>query len=145
MFLNRSKTFSFKRPLINKYLSSTKFSDLPTSLETSACFCSRHIKIFAHYKTRLALSACQSKNINFLTIQRSSKKVNVSKCLLILHDVVGIYIRSDTMKPIQVVWNSNLMIPDLPIDIRIRLAELNFFWLLPDFANSLPSWLSHHN
>ena len=32
-------------------------------------------------------------------------------------------IRSDTMKQ----WNSNLMIPDFPIDIRIRLAELNFF------------------
>ena len=37
------------------------------------------------------------------------------------------------------------MIPDLPIDIRIRLAELNFFLLLPDFANYLPYWLSQQN
>ena len=37
------------------------------------------------------------------------------------------------------------MIPDFPIDIRIRLAELNFFLLLPDFANSLPCWLSQQN
>ena len=34
-----------------------------------------------------------------------------------------VYIRSDTMKP----RNSNLMIPDLPIDIRISLAELKIF------------------
>ena len=34
------------------------------------------------------------------------------------------------------------MILDFPIDIRIRLVELKFFLLLPDFANSLPSWLS---
>ena len=33
------------------------------------------------------------------------------------------------------------MIPDFPIDIRIRLAELKFFLLLPDFANFLPCWL----
>ena len=33
------------------------------------------------------------------------------------------------------------MIPDFPIDIRISLAELNFFLLLPDFANFLPCWL----
>ena len=32
------------------------------------------------------------------------------------------------------------MIPDFPIDIRIRLAELKFFLLLPDFANFLPCW-----
>ena len=32
------------------------------------------------------------------------------------------------------------MIPDFPIDIRIRLAELKFFLLLPDFANFLPGW-----
>ena len=41
------------------------------------------------------------------------------------------------------LWNSNLMIPDFPIDIRIRLAELIFFLLLlllPDFANFLPCW-----
>ena len=31
---------------------------------------------------------------------------------------------------------------DFPIDIRIRLAELNFFLLLPDFANFLPCWLA---
>ena len=37
------------------------------------------------------------------------------------------------------------MIPDFPIDIRIILAELNFFLLLPDFANSLPCWLSQQN
>ena len=37
------------------------------------------------------------------------------------------------------------MIPDFPIDIRIRLAELKFFLLLPDFANSLPCWLSQQN
>ena len=29
------------------------------------------------------------------------------------------------------------MIPDFPIDIRIRLAELKFFLFLPDFANFL--------
>ena len=29
------------------------------------------------------------------------------------------------------------MIPDFPIDIRIRLAELKKKMLLPDFANSL--------
>ena len=34
------------------------------------------------------------------------------------------------------------MIPDFPIDIRIRLAELKKNLLLPDFANSLPCWLS---
>ena len=34
------------------------------------------------------------------------------------------------------------MIQDFPIDIRIKLAELNFFLLLPDFANFLPSWLA---
>jgi hypothetical protein len=27
------------------------------------------------------------------------------------------------------------MIPDFPIDKRIRFAEQNFFLLLPDFAN----------
>ena len=30
------------------------------------------------------------------------------------------------------------MIPDFPIDIRIRLAELKKKMLLPDFANFLP-------
>ena len=34
------------------------------------------------------------------------------------------------------------MIPDFPINIRIRLAELKFFLLLPDVANSLPCWLA---
>ena len=37
------------------------------------------------------------------------------------------------------------MTPDFPIDIWIRLVELNFFLLLPDFPNSLPCWLSHQN
>ena len=45
----------------------------------------------------------------------------------------------------RVVWNSNLMTPDFPIDIRIRLADLKFFLLLPDFANSLPCWLPQQN
>ena len=37
------------------------------------------------------------------------------------------------------------MIPDFPIDIRIRLAELKKkLWLL-DFANFLPCWLSQQN
>ena len=40
------------------------------------------------------------------------------------------------------VWNSNLMIPDFPIDIRIRLVELIFFLLLPAFANFQPSLLA---
>ena len=47
----------------------------------------------------------------------------------------GMYVRSDTMKP-------KLLIPDFSIDIRIRLAELNFFLLLPIFANFLPCWLA---
>ena len=34
------------------------------------------------------------------------------------------------------------MIPDFSIDIRIRLAELKFFMLLPVFANFLPCWLA---
>ena len=34
------------------------------------------------------------------------------------------------------------MIPDFPHDIRIRLAQLNFFLLHPDVAKSLPCWLS---
>ena len=38
-----------------------------------------------------------------------------------------------------------LMIADFPIDISIRLAELKYFLLLPDFANSLPCWLSQQN
>ena len=31
-----------------------------------------------------------------------------------------------------------MMIPDFTVDIRIRLAELKLFLLLPDFANFLP-------
>ena len=51
-----------------------------------------------------------------------------------------IFTWSDTMKPI---LNSNLMIPDIPHNIIIRLAQLNFFLLLrPDVALSLPFWLS---
>ena len=47
------------------------------------------------------------------------------------------------MKPkLQVVWNSNLMTPDFPYDIRIRLAQLKIFLLLPDVAKSLPCWLA---
>ena len=34
------------------------------------------------------------------------------------------------------------MIPDFLIDITIILVELNFFLLLPDFANFLPCWLA---
>ena len=34
------------------------------------------------------------------------------------------------------------MIPDFPHNIRIRLAWLKFFLLRPDFAKSLPCWLS---
>ena len=41
----------------------------------------------------------------------------------------------------EVVWNSNLMMPDFPHNIRIRLARLNFF-LSRDVAKSLPCWLS---
>ena len=37
------------------------------------------------------------------------------------------------------------MIPDFPINIRIRLVELIFFLLLPNFANSLPCLLSQQN
>ena len=33
------------------------------------------------------------------------------------------------------------MIPDFPIDIRIKLAELKTKLLFPDFANLLPCWL----
>ena len=33
------------------------------------------------------------------------------------------------------------MIPDFPINIRIRLAELKKKMLLSDVANSLPCWL----
>ena len=55
------------------------------------------------------------------------------------------WIRMSTMKPklfgIQIWW----YVPDFPIDIRIRLAELKIFLLLPDFANSLPCWLSQEN
>ena len=32
-----------------------------------------------------------------------------------------------------------MMIPDFPHDIRIRMAQLNFFLLRPDIAKSLPS------
>ena len=42
----------------------------------------------------------------------------------------------------KVVLNSNLMIPDFPHNIRIRLAQLNFFVFPPDDAKSLPCWLS---
>ena len=38
--------------------------------------------------------------------------------------------------------NSNLMTPDFPHNIRIRLAQLKFFLLRPDVAKSLPCWLS---
>ena len=41
-----------------------------------------------------------------------------------------------------VVLNSSLMIPDFSHNIRIRLAQLEFFLLPPDFAMSLPCWLS---
>ena len=43
------------------------------------------------------------------------------------------YNRSDTMKP-----KLFGMIPDFPIDIRIRFAELKLFLLLPDFAKLCP-------
>ena len=45
--------------------------------------------------------------------------------LLILPSRKG-YLHQDKHHETQVVWNSNLMIPDFPIDIRIRLAELKF-------------------
>ena len=41
--------------------------------------------------------------------------------------IVCILSRSDRIKPKYVVMNSNLMIPDFPYDIRIRLARLIFF------------------
>ena len=34
------------------------------------------------------------------------------------------------------------MIPDFPINIRIRLAKLKFFLLHPDVAKALPCWMS---
>ena len=34
------------------------------------------------------------------------------------------------------------MMPDFPHNIRIRLAQLNFFLFRPDVAKSLPCWLS---
>ena len=53
-----------------------------------------------------------------------------------------IQFRMSTMKPklfgIQIWW----YVPDFPIDIRIRLAELKKKLLLPDFANFLPCWLA---
>ena len=42
----------------------------------------------------------------------------------------------------EIELNSNLMIPDFPHSIRIRLAQLNFFLLRPDVAKFLPCWLS---
>ena len=47
------------------------------------------------------------------------------------------------MKPKYVGLSSNLMIPDFPHNIRIRLARLKIFLLYPDIALFLPCWLSH--
>ena len=40
--------------------------------------------------------------------------------------LITIYIRSDTMKSKYVVLNSNLMKPDFPHNMKIRLVRLNF-------------------
>ena len=49
----------------------------------------------------------------------------------------GVFIRiSIEHYETEIVLNSNLIIPDFPHSIKIRLAPLNFFLLPPDFAKS---------
>ena len=52
------------------------------------------------------------------------------------------YVHQDEHHETKVVLNSNLMIPDFPHNVRIRLAQLKKKLLHPDVAKSLSCWLS---
>ena len=103
-------------------------------------------------KRQLCELACQNpgKNNTCMSTAELAKsgRLNISNEGLSLRpgspcdNFQGKIIHQDQHNETEIVLNSNFMIPDFPHIIKIRLAPLKFFLLRPDFAKSLPCWLS---
>ena len=98
-------------------------------------------------KRQLCELACQNpgKNNTCMSTAELAKsgRLNISSEGLSLRpgspcdNFQGKIIHQDEHYYTEIVLNSNLMIPDFPHIIKIRLAPLRFFLLRPDFAKNL--------
>ena len=82
-------------------------------------------KTFSNYLKEIPKSATQQDM--FLTPGKASVRFRPYQFVLLKEGLTHRYVNQDEHHETIVVWNSNLMIPDFPMDIRIRLAELIFF------------------
>ena len=64
--------------------------------------------------------------------QDSEYQVKICKISLFanIEETQDTYTRMSSMKP-KFFFNSNLMTPDFPHNVRIRLAQLNFLFVVP--------------